>query len=129
MFYRTAGQFKTSYQADHALFPVRQDFVLLIVILAFESCYTSISGILKAEMFPIHIRGLGVGFTYAVGNSLFGGSAEYVALGLKNAGHASLFPAYVTIMAAIGLVAISFLHDSRSHSTIDNFHGSAYKRK
>ncbi|WP_038595329.1 MFS transporter [Corynebacterium vitaeruminis] len=102
---------------------------IIIVILAFESCYTSISGILKAEMFPIHIRGLGVGFTYAVGNSLFGGSAEYVALGLKNAGHASLFPAYVTIMAAIGLVAISFLHDSRSHSTIDNPHGSAYKRK
>jgi branched-chain amino acid transport system permease protein len=33
MFYRTAGQFKTSYQADHALFPVRQDFVLLVAIL------------------------------------------------------------------------------------------------
>ena len=35
MFYRTAGQFKTSYSADQALFPVRQDAVLLIVILAF----------------------------------------------------------------------------------------------
>ena len=35
MFYRTAGQFKTSYTADQALFPVRQDAVLLIVILAF----------------------------------------------------------------------------------------------
>ena len=35
MFFRTAGQFKTSYSADQALFPVRQDAVLLLVILAF----------------------------------------------------------------------------------------------
>ncbi|MHA6345080.1 branched-chain amino acid ABC transporter permease [Roseivivax sp. CAU 1761] len=33
MLYRTAGQFKTSYQADQALFPVRQDAVLLGIIL------------------------------------------------------------------------------------------------
>ncbi|ETX16002.1 ABC transporter permease [Roseivivax halodurans JCM 10272] len=35
MLYRTAGQFKTSYQADQALFPVRQDAILLGVILIF----------------------------------------------------------------------------------------------
>ncbi|MBP0481597.1 branched-chain amino acid ABC transporter permease [Sagittula salina] len=35
MLYRTAGQFKTSYEADQALFPVRQDAVLLWVILGF----------------------------------------------------------------------------------------------
>lgn len=35
MLYRTAGQFKTSYEADHALFPVRQDAILLGVILLF----------------------------------------------------------------------------------------------
>ena len=29
MLYRTAGQFKTTYEADHALFPVRQDAWLL----------------------------------------------------------------------------------------------------
>jgi branched-chain amino acid transport system permease protein len=33
MLYRTAGQFKTSYAADHALFPVKQDAWLLAVIL------------------------------------------------------------------------------------------------
>ena len=32
MFYRTAGQYKTSYEADFALFPVRQDAILLAVI-------------------------------------------------------------------------------------------------
>lgn len=33
MLYRTAGQFKTSYEADQALFPVRQDAILLGAIL------------------------------------------------------------------------------------------------
>jgi branched-chain amino acid transport system permease protein len=33
MLYRTAGQFKTSYEADQALFPVKQDAFLLGVIL------------------------------------------------------------------------------------------------
>ncbi len=35
MLYRTAGQFKTSYTADQALFPVRQDAILLGVIVLF----------------------------------------------------------------------------------------------
>ncbi|MEC9198101.1 MAG: branched-chain amino acid ABC transporter permease [Pseudomonadota bacterium] len=35
MLYRTSGQFKTSYTADMALFPVRQDALLLAIILAF----------------------------------------------------------------------------------------------
>jgi branched-chain amino acid transport system permease protein len=34
MLYRTAGQYKTSYEADQALFPVRQDAILLLVVLA-----------------------------------------------------------------------------------------------
>ena len=35
MLYRTSGQFKTSYRADQALFPVRQDAVILAVLLLF----------------------------------------------------------------------------------------------
>ena len=35
MLYRTAGQFKTSYVKDQALFPVRQDAILLMIILVF----------------------------------------------------------------------------------------------
>ena len=35
MFYRTSGQFKSTYQSDQALFPIRQDAVLLGVILLF----------------------------------------------------------------------------------------------
>ena len=37
MFYREAGQFKTTYQADQAIFPIAQDrwFVLLVVAFGF----------------------------------------------------------------------------------------------
>jgi len=34
MLYRTAGQYKSTYKEDYALFPVKQDFWLLLVILA-----------------------------------------------------------------------------------------------
>ena len=34
MLYREAGQYKTSYRADHAIFPLVQDRVGIAVILA-----------------------------------------------------------------------------------------------
>jgi MHS family alpha-ketoglutarate permease-like MFS transporter len=93
-------------------------FFLIILALAIVSFYTSISGIVKAEMFPAEVRALGVGLAYAISNAIFGGSAEYVALGLKSIGHESSFFWYVSGMMAIAfLVALrlpktpSFLHD------------------
>jgi MHS family alpha-ketoglutarate permease-like MFS transporter len=79
-------------------------FVLIIVALAIVSFYTSISGIVKAEMFPPEVRALGVGLAYAVANALFGGSAEYVALGLKTLGHESAFFWYVSAMMVIAFL-------------------------
>ena len=35
MLYREAGQFKTSYAADMAIFPIRQDRIALALLLAF----------------------------------------------------------------------------------------------
>lgn len=99
---------------------------LILVAMVVLSFYTSISGIVKSEMFPSHVRGLGVGFTYAIGNSLFGGSAAYIALFMKNQGIGGLFPWYVMAVGALGLVAIMAMHDNRRHSTLDNPSGSAY---
>ena len=79
-------------------------FLLIILALAIVSFYTSISGIVKAEMFPPEVRALGVGLAYAVANALFGGSAEYVALGLKSLGHETAFYWYVTAMMAIAFL-------------------------
>ena len=85
---------------QHVTSPVMA-FVLIILALAIVSFYTSISGIVKAEMFPPEVRALGVGLAYAVANAIFGGSAEYVALGLKSLGHESAFYWYVTAMMVI----------------------------
>ena len=79
-------------------------FLLIILALAIVSFYTSISGIVKAEMFPPEVRALGVGLAYAVANAIFGGSAEYVALGLKSIGHESAFYWYVTAMMVLAFV-------------------------
>jgi MHS family alpha-ketoglutarate permease-like MFS transporter len=73
-------------------------FVLIVVALAILSFYTSIAGIIKAEMFPAEVRALGVGFAYALGNALFGGTAEYVALWLKSRGHEPAFATYIAVM-------------------------------
>ncbi|WP_042298764.1 MFS family transporter [Paraburkholderia kururiensis] len=82
-------------------------FVLVTIALAIVSFYTSISGLIKAEMFPPEVRAIGVGLSYAVGNAIFGGSAEYVALWLKQAGSESMFYWYVTAMCALaGVVSL-----------------------
>lgn len=75
--------------------------LLLIFLMLILSFYTSISGIVKAEMFPPHVRALGVGFSYAVGNAIFGGSAPSVALQFKASGHESTFFIYVIVMLVI----------------------------
>jgi MHS family dicarboxylic acid transporter PcaT-like MFS transporter len=91
---------------------------LIVLALAIISFYTSISGIVKAEMFPPEVRALGVGLAYAIANAVFGGSAEYAALGLKTLGHESAFYWYVTAMMVIAfLVSLrlprqaSYLHN------------------
>ena len=75
--------------------------VLICVALAIVSLYTSVSAIVKAEMFPPQVRALGVGVGYAISNAIFGGSAEVVALQLKDWHIESAFFWYVTVMMAI----------------------------
>ena len=58
-------------------------FLLVVAGIAIISCATSINAALKAELFPVHVRALGVGLPYAVSQSIFGGSAETLALSLK----------------------------------------------
>jgi MHS family alpha-ketoglutarate permease-like MFS transporter len=82
--------------------------VLITIALAIVSFYTSISGIVKAEMFPTEVRALGVGLAYGIANAAFGGSAEYVALFLKTKEIEPVFYWYVT-----GMMVIAFLVSMR----------------
>jgi MFS family permease len=88
-------------------------YVLIVVALAIVSFYTSISGLVKAEMFPPEVRAMSVGLAYAIANAIFGGSAEYVALWFKNSGAETAFYWYVTFMCAIAFVASILMPDPK----------------
>ena len=79
-------------------------FLLLMAALLAVSGYTAINAVVKAELFPTEIRALGVALPYAVTVAIFGGTAEYIALWAKSAGHEALYFWYVTACVAVSLV-------------------------
>lgn len=94
-------------------------FFLVMAGLLIGSFYTSIAGVVKAELFPSTVRALGVGFPYAVANALFGGSAEYVALSFKASGREVWFAWYVAVMAAVALAASIWMPDTRKRGYLE----------
>ncbi|MBX3598025.1 MAG: branched-chain amino acid ABC transporter permease [Rhizobiaceae bacterium] len=79
MLYRTASQFKTSYHADHALFPVRQDAWLLGIILIFAYAIipmTASEFTFNALLIPVLIYALA-----ALGLNILTGYAGQLSLG------------------------------------------------
>jgi MFS transporter, MHS family, alpha-ketoglutarate permease len=93
-------------------------FLLMLGALAIVTGYTAINAVVKAEMFPAHIRTLGVALPYAIANALFGGTGEYVALWFKDSGWERGFYWYVTAMIAVSLVTYLRMRDTRAHSQI-----------
>ena len=91
----------------------------LLSALAITSGYTSINAVVKAELFPVEIRALGVGLPYALTVALFGGTAEAVALRFKQAGFEQGFYWYVAACIACSLLVYLWMPDTRNTSTID----------
>jgi len=94
-------------------------FGLVLTGLAIISFYTSISGLVKAELFPTEVRALGVGLSYAIANALFGGTAEYVALWFKQQGVEEWFFWYVTAFCVLALVASIAMPDTRKRGYLE----------
>ena len=93
-------------------------FALIMAALVIVTGYTSINAVVKAELFPTEIRALGVGLPYALAVSLFGGTAEYVALWFKSVGREAWYFWYVTACIACSLIVYLFMPDTRRHSAI-----------
>ena len=74
-------------QAHDAVTAFLLNFAGLLIL----SGFTSIHMVVKSELFPANIRALGVGLPYAVTTSILGGTTEFLALRLKDAGHESYF--------------------------------------
>jgi MHS family alpha-ketoglutarate permease-like MFS transporter len=95
-------------------------FGLVMASLVIVTGYTSINAVVKAELFPSHIRALGVALPYAIANTIFGGTAEYVALWLKDAGHERWFYYYVAGMIGLSLIAFATMRETQKTSRIDD---------
>ncbi|NIJ33005.1 MFS transporter [Sphingomonas oligoaromativorans] len=93
-------------------------FLLVMAGLLSISGYTSINAVVKAELFPAEVRGLGVALPYAIANALFGGTAEYVALWFKQAGLERGFYWYVTGLVAVSLIAYLRMRETKDASAI-----------
>ena len=93
-------------------------FVLVMAALIMVTGYTSINAIIKAEMFPADIRALGVALPFAIANVIFGGTAEYDALYLKDIGHERWFYIYISALAACSLVAYVRMRETKTSSQI-----------
>ncbi|GMV28721.1 MAG: MFS transporter [Rhodanobacteraceae bacterium] len=94
-------------------------FGLIVLALTAISGYTAINAVVKAELFPVGVRALGVGLPYAVTVSVFGGTAEMLALWFRQRGIESGFYWYVTGCIAVSLVVYVISADTRRTSRID----------
>ncbi|MDB4924626.1 MFS transporter [Mucilaginibacter sp.] len=94
-------------------------FALIMCALIIVSGYTSINAVVKAELFPANVRALGVGFPYGVAVSIFGGTAEPLALSFKSAGHQEWFYWYVTGCILVSLIIYATMKDTRKYSKIE----------
>ena len=92
--------------------------LLVMAGLIIVTGYTSINAVVKAELFPAHIRALGVALPYALANTMFGGTAEFVALYFKQLGIEHAFYIYVSVMIAISLIIYIRMPDTRRNSRI-----------
>ncbi len=95
-------------------------FALITTALLIVSTYTSISAIVKAELFPVEIRALGVSLPYAIAVSVFGGTAEYIALWSKSMGHETWFFWYVSACIMLSLLVYINMPDTKENSCLDD---------
>ena len=93
-------------------------FALILIPITLHGGYTANNAMVKAELFPAHIRALGVAFPYAVGNTLLAGTTEYVALWFKSSGMESGFFWYVAVMVGMTVIAYLMLPETKTAGLI-----------
>ena len=93
-------------------------FLLVSAAWLIVAGYTSINAVVKAELFPTHVRATGVGLPYAVTVSIFGGTAESIALWFKSIGHETWFYVYLTAVVATSLIVYVSMRDTRRESAM-----------
>lgn len=104
-------------------------FLLVAVAYIILTGYTSINALVKAELFPAHIRALGVGLGYGLANSIFGGTSPLIFQAMKSANMIPAFIGYVTACIAVSLVVYLFFLKNKTTTHLDTEQGSAFERR
>jgi MHS family alpha-ketoglutarate permease-like MFS transporter len=94
-------------------------FTLALTSLVIITGYTSTSAVVKAELFPAEVRALGIGLPHALTVSLFGGTAEVIALAFKKAGHEPWYYGYVAAAIALSLVVSLSMPETAKRVSLD----------
>lgn len=98
-----------------------QLFALLVV-----GFYTSVSAVVKAELFPTHVRALGVGLGYGIANAIFGGTAPYIGTWFASHGNEKGFRVYLLSCVAVSLAVFLWGLRNKEFSHLDRDFGSAW---
>lgn len=121
VFFGIGGVLYTWYFVQYL--PQQQDwryaFLILAVGFVILTGYTSINAVVKAELFPSHVRALGVGLGYALANSAFGGTAPLFYQAALKSDHVTAFVTYATIMMAVSLVVYAFFLPKQGDNHLD----------
>jgi MHS family alpha-ketoglutarate permease-like MFS transporter len=102
-------------------------FLLVAVGYVILTGYTSINALVKSELFPAHVRALGVGVGYALANSIVGGTAPLIYQAMKARDQVPLFIGYVTVCIAVSLVVYIFFIKNKSETYLDREQGAAFQ--
>lgn len=103
---------------SHARKPVTA-FLMLLMGYIFLTGYTSISAVVKSDLFPTDVRALGVGMAHGFANSLFGGTAPLIYVWAKQGDAIPAFIGYVTALSAVTFLTILFGLTTRTASHLD----------
>ena len=106
----------TTLQATHDALSA---FLLIAAAWMNVSGYTAINGVVNAELFPTSVRATGIGVPYALTVSIFGGTAESIALWFKSIGHEGWFYWYLTGCIAASLLVYLTMRDTKTTSAMD----------
>src|SRR5436309_15250709 len=108
MLYREAGQFKTSYASDSAIFPIRQDRVgiaLIVAIAFFAVPFLATPYVFSAILIPVLILALA-----AIGLNILTGYAGQLSLGTAAFMAVGAFASYNFMLRVPGIpVLLAFV--------------------
>lgn len=107
----------------------RVAFLILAVGFVILTGYTSINAVVKAELFPTHVRALGVGLGYALANSTFGGTAPLFYQAALKSDHVTMFIVYATVMMFISLIVYAFFLPKQGDNWLDNEQAMSKKHR